>query len=57
MLAAGEVNVGVTGIVFFPALVMGLDIRDLGAFVLGEAHDGVVRLCQRQPSLFEAFSC
>ena len=56
VLAAGKVNVGITGVFFFPALVMGLDIRDLGAFVLGEAHDGVVRLCQGQPSLFEAFS-
>ena len=57
VFAAGEVNIRVAGVVFFPALVMGLDIRDLGAFALGEAHDGVVRLCQGQPSLFEAFSC
>ena len=57
VFAAGAVNVGVAGVVFFPALVMGFDVRDLGAFVLGEAHDGVVRLCQGQPSLFETFSC
>ena len=50
VLAAGEVNIRIAGVAFFPALVMGLDIRDLGAFVLGEAHDGVVRLCQGQPS-------
>ena len=51
VFAAGLVNVRVTGVVFFPALVMGLDIHDLGAFVLGEAHDGVVWLCQGHPSL------
>ena len=51
VLAAGKVDVGVAGVFFFPALVMGLDVRDLGAFVLGEAHDGVVWLCQGQPSL------
>ena len=49
VFAAGEVNIWVAGVVLFPAFVMGLDIRDLGAFVLGEAHDGVVRLCQGQP--------
>ena len=51
VFAAGLVNVGVAGVFFFSALVVGLDICDLGAFVLGEAHDGVVRLCQGQPSL------
>ena len=50
VLAAGEVNIGVAGVFFFSALVMGLDVGDLRPLVLGEAHDGVLWLAQGRPS-------
>ena len=42
ILAAGKVNIRVTGVLLFSALVMGLDVGDLRPLVLGEAHDGVL---------------
>ena len=51
MLAAGKVNIGITGVSFFSALVMGLDVGDLWSLVLGKAHDGVLWLAQWRPSL------
>ena len=50
VLAAGEVNIGVAGVFFFSALVMGFDVGDLRPLVLGEAHDGVLWLAQGRPS-------
>ena len=50
LLAAGEVNIGVAGVLFFSALVMGLDVGDLRPLVLGKAHDGVLWLAQWRPS-------
>ena len=49
-LASGKVNVGVTGVLLFSALVMGLDVGDLRPLVLGEAHDGILWLAQGRPS-------
>ena len=46
LLAAGEVNIGITGVSFFSAFVMGFDVGDLRPLVLGEAHDGVLWLAQ-----------
>ena len=46
VLAAGKVNIGITGVLFFSALVMGLDVGDLRPLVFGEAHDGVLWLAQ-----------
>ena len=42
VLAAGEVNIRVAGVLLFGALVMGLDVGYLRPLVLGEAHDGVL---------------
>lgn len=50
MLAAGEVNIGITGVSFFSAFVMGFDVGDLWPLVLGKAHDGVLWLAQWRPS-------
>ena len=50
VLAAGKVDVGVAGVFFFSAFVMGLDVGDLRPLVLGEAHDGVLWLAQWRPS-------
>ena len=50
MLAAGKVNIGVAGVLFFSAFVMGFDVGDLRPLVLGEAHDDVLWLAQWRPS-------
>ena len=50
VFAAGEVNVGVAGVLLFGALVMGLDVGYLWPLVLGKAHDGVLCLAQVWPS-------
>ena len=42
VLAAGAVNIRVAGILFFGALIVGLNARYLRPLVLGEAHDGVL---------------
>ena len=57
MLAAGEVNIRVTGVLFFSAFVMGLDVGDLWPLVLGEAHDSVLWLAQWRPSFLAIQSC
>ena len=51
VLAAGAVNIRVAGILFFGALIVGLNVGYLRPLVLGEAHDGVLRLAQGRPSL------
>ena len=57
MLAAGEVNIRVAGVLFFSAFVMGLDVGNLRPLVLGKTHDGVLRLAQWRPSFLAIQSC
>ena len=50
VFAAGAVNIRVAGVLFFSTLVVGLDVRYLRPFVLGEAYDGILWLAQGRPS-------
>ena len=46
VLATGAVNIRVAGVLFFGALIMGLDVGYFRPLVLGKAHDGVLCLAQ-----------
>src|SRR5699024_6584694 len=50
VLAARNVNIVITGVLLFSALVVGFDVGDLRPLVLGEAHDGILWLAQGRPS-------